>query len=116
MGDLVHLKTFQPDPRRLEDFRDPVPPATYAPGFLDLGVFHTLACGLSRTWVARRGPASTFPEPVRLALCVWAEDRIRGLRACTIRPDGAVHLQTADDWGAYDYRTQLNLRWLTQQG
>lgn len=110
---VIPLESRQPSLRRSEDWgpKEGKRP-TYAPGFVNLGEFCSLACALTLRWVERHGTCDEFPRSVRDELERWAHDNIRGVSNVYISLTGYISIEAKDDWAAFRYEVTLNPAWL----
>lgn len=112
-NNVIPLASRTPTLRRAKDWgpaeeKTPV----YAPGFVDLGEFCSIACALTLRWVERHGSCDEFPRSVRDDLEGWARDSIRGLLHVYVSPTGYTSIETKDDWATFRYEVTLNPAWL----
>ena len=112
-NNVIPLASRQPSLRRSEDWgpTEGKQPA-YAPSFVDLGEFCSLACAATLQWVTRHGSCEEFPRSVREDLERWAHDSIRGISHVYISTTGYVSIEAKDDWATFRYEVSLNPAWL----
>lgn len=110
---VIFLSSRQPSLRRSADLGPTGgKQATYAPGFVDLGEFCSIACWFTLRWVERHGTCVEFPRSVRSELERWAHDNIRGVSYVYISPTGCTCIEAKDDWATFRYEVTLNPEWL----
>jgi len=110
---VIRLDAVTPSLRHSEDWgpdADKTP--RFAAGFVNMGLFCSLACDCTLSWVKRHGTTHEFPRSVRQTMERWAHDNIKGLVSFYFSVTGFVQIEAKDDWASFRYEITLNPSWL----